>query len=139
MSWRLSRSICFLCKASGHCTGNLLLCQVPEKFLLFQVTDQTKEGAERKGVLAADGLRGATTQKPAGERREPGHGHCCSPTCEEKTYRVSDRRQKPEMSCFWRTSDLAVLLIWGVFVAGESEFSSGEWLGMRERPALCCF
>lgn len=135
MSWKLSRSICFLCKPSGHCTGNLLLCQVPEKFLLFQVTDQTKEGAERKGVLAADGLRGATTQKPAGERREPGHGHCCSPTCEEKTYRVSGRRQKPEMSCFWRTSDLAVLLIWGVFVA-ESRCMNGTQTAQNSSSTL---
>lgn len=133
MSWKITHSA----SSAKHCTGNLLLCQVPEKFLLFQLTNQTAarrvpgKGREERRACCW-WLRGATTQKPTGEQREPGHGHYCSPACEEKKYRVSSRNQKPEMPCFWRTSDLAVLLIWGVFVAGESEFPLGEGLGVRD-------
>ncbi|XP_051047491.1 cell surface glycoprotein CD200 receptor 1 [Phodopus roborovskii] len=87
-----------------------------------------------------------------GRAERAGHGHCC--TCEEKKNRVSSRNQKPEMRCFWRTSDLVVLLIWGVLVAESScmngnqtslnssllktEVSTPVSVQMGTKAQLCC-
>lgn len=140
MSWKITHSA----SSAKHCTGNLLLCQVPEKFLLFQLTNQTAtrwvQGKGREERRARCWLM----VKKCYHTEANGRAEGAWPWSLLLSYlwggKVPSEQQKPEtrnallLENFWPSStlDMGGLCGWWVWIS----------FGRRtraERPAACCF
>lgn len=139
---KVTHSVSFLCLCFTVLHRKSIAVSSPRE--VSSLPSQTKarewkELAGRTGLLPADGLRGALPRRSQPERRGIRVMVTAAPLpLRRKSTEWAAENQKTEMFCFWRTSALAVLLIWGVFVAGESEIFWGVWVGRMTKGGETC-